>query len=313
MLEVQALPLGQNLLQFARIDWPGVPFFLARLLVQVGEFKLEDHGQFFAVRVTVKRRVVQRCPPGLAHRQEVFFAKSLPVHFLQVVVQLGTVGRNSRVRLFADQLDDVHAEASDPLGDPEIHHLIDLVPQGWVSPVQVRLLLGKEVKVILPDLLIVFPGTAGKSGLQVIWPLTPDVVVVLWRIRMLSGFHEPRVLVRRVVDHQVHYDPDSPLFAFRDQFFHISHGSVLRVDLLIIGNIVAIVDAWGLVDRTEPDGVNAKLLQVVQAADDPLQVANPIPVAVLERLWIDLVNDRVLPPRLLYFRNAASFIHINCT
>src|SRR5207247_8462577 len=50
------------------------------------------------------------------------------------------------------------------------------------------------------------------------------------------------------------------------------------------------------VDRGKPERVHAEIDEVVEALRDPSQVADPVAVRVLERAWVDLVDDRVLPP-----------------
>ena len=50
--------------------------------------------------------------------------------------------------------------------------------------------------------------------------------------------------------------------------------------------------------RIEPDAVDAQPLEVVQAGDQPPQIAHAVAVRVREGPWIDLVQDALAPPRL---------------
>ena len=48
--------------------------------------------------------------------------------------------------------------------------------------------------------------------------------------------------------------------------------------------------------RTKPDHIDAQLLQVVQLGGDAWQVADAVAIRVFEGSWINLVDDRFLPP-----------------
>ena len=99
-----------------------------------------------------------------------------------------------------------------------------------------------------------------------------------------------------MVDHQVHDDADSSLLSLGQEFFHIGHVPKNVCNGFIIGNIIAIVIHRGLVNRREPDGRDAQFLQVIQLADNPPQIPNPITITVHKGLGIDLVNGRLVPP-----------------
>ena len=74
-----------------------------------------------------------------------------------------------------------------------------------------------------------------------------------------------------------------------------------RVDLVVVGHVVADVEAGRRVDRREPDRVDAErslgaVVEIVQVLDDAGQVAHSIVVRIGERARIDLVHDSALPP-----------------
>src|SRR5205085_8180853 len=62
--------------------------------------------------------------------------------------------------------------------------------------------------------------------------------------------------------------------------------------------------AW--VERREPDRVDAQRVgrtgQVIEPADDPLQVSYPVSVRIGEAAGIDLVDDRGSPPVVRFGR-----------
>lgn len=52
----------------------------------------------------------------------------------------------------------IHPEAVDALFQPPVHHVVDLVAERVVLPVQVGLLLQESMEVVLVGGLVVFPG-----------------------------------------------------------------------------------------------------------------------------------------------------------
>ena len=81
-----------------------------------------------------------------------------------------------------------------------------------------------------------------------------------------------------------------------DETVEVGQGAVLRIDVFVVGDVVAEVDLRRWVDGREPDGVDAEVLEVVEALGDALQVADAIEIRVLKAARIDLVDDGVLPP-----------------
>ena len=104
------------------------------------------------------------------------------------------------------------------------------------------------------------------------------------------------MLVGRVVDDQVHHDPQAALVRLGEQFVHVLEGAEQRVDVLVIGDVVAVVVLRGPVDRGQPQHVHAKIGQIIKTAGDALQVADAVAVRVLEGTRVDLVDHRVGPP-----------------
>src|SRR5207249_10077715 len=48
-----------------------------------------------------------------------------------------------------------------------------------------------------------------------------------------------------------------------------------------------------------PDRIDAQVAKIIQPRSNSVDVANAIPIRILEAARVDLVNDRVLPPRIL--------------
>ena len=124
---------------------------------------------------------------------------------------------------------------------------------------------------------------------------TPPIPIRM-RIVLVAGGLEPGVLVGRVVDDQVHHDPQAALVRLGEQFVHVLEGAEQRVDVLVVGDVVAVVVLRGPVDRGQPQHVHAEVGEVVEAAGDALQVADAVAVGILEGTRVDLVDHRVSPP-----------------
>ena len=76
----------------------------------------------------------------------------------------------------------------------------------------------------------------------------------------------------------------------------VVEGAEDRVDVAVVGDVVAGVGLRRGVEGREPDGVDAEGAQVGQARGDAGEVADAVAVAVGPRARVDLVDDRLAPP-----------------
>jgi hypothetical protein len=86
------------------------------------------------------------------------------------------------------------------------------------------------------------------------------------------------MLVRGVIHHHVHDDANISLLRFSQQPVKVGHGAIGGIDRDIIRDVVAEVDLRRGVDRTQPDGIHPKSLQVVEPAGDPVQVTDAVTI-----------------------------------
>ena len=107
---------------------------------------------------------------------------------------------------------------------------------------------------------------------------------------------KPRVLVRGVVADQLVDDADAAAVRVLDELVCVGEVAVHRVDVGVVGDVVAVVTHRRRVEGKQPDGVDAKLLQVRQLLDQAAKVAAAVAVAVVERAHMHLVDERVLVP-----------------
>ena len=314
------LPFGQVCLQIHQIHLFGRPLAVG-IMVQTGVLKLENHVQLCALGIGIFFCLFQSDAGAFANGHDVILGKNTPVHFLQVFVDTGPVagavgnhavgiqvavqGQIGHTVGLGDHGDNIHAEAVDTLVAPPGHHVENLIPDFGIFPVQIRLLLGEAVQIVHLGGFVPLPCGAGENtapvvGLLAVLGFPPDVVVALVVIPGAAAFQEPLMFVRGVVDHQVHHDLDSPVVGGGEQFVKVSHGAEFHHDVLIIGNVVAVVIVGRPVNGAHPDHIDAQLLQIIQLADDALQIADTVTVAVAERAGIHLVNDTFLPPSLVH-------------
>ena len=194
--------------------------------------------------------------------------------------------------------DGVEPEAIHPAREPAPGDGIHLGADRRIAPVQVWH--------PAPEHGVVVPG-AGAAGLVPRRPgapglrparvrRAPDVPVAVRR-------REPRVLNRGVIGDEVQDDLDAAPVALRDQRVHRRRRAVIRVDAVVVGDVVAVV-ARRRVDRHEPDGVDPEVgrgrgvsvVQVVELLDQPRQVAFAVAVRVAEAADEDFVDDGAVPP-----------------
>jgi len=79
---------------------------------------------------------------------------------------------------------------------------------------------------------------------------------------------KPRVLVGGVVGNQVHQHFEPHLVGARDQLVEVGERPVLRVDVAVVGDVIALVLLRRGIEGREPYSVGAQPFDVVQAGRD---------------------------------------------
>lgn len=151
--------------------------------------------------------------------------------------------------------------------------------------------------------------------------LAPEIPVSFGRISAFLGLQEPFVLAEcqtlsqfphttvptylrtGMVKHHVHHHLQSSLMNLGSQILPILYSPIQRVDLLVIGDIITLVFQRGYIYRCQPDHVHSKPFEVVKSLDDAAQVASSVVVAVLKRLYVDLVDDDLPPPLAVHVQD----------
>ncbi|MNZ83091.1 hypothetical protein D3C78_1018110 [compost metagenome] len=141
-------------------------------------------------------------------------SERLPIHLLQIFMKHRTIPCNLLIRYFSDQINHVHTESANALFQPEIHQVPYLFPHFTVLPVQVRLSAAEQVQKVLTARFVEFPSRSAKRRSQGIgnfaahW-ISPDVIVTIRVVFSFAGFKEPGMLIRGMVNDQVHNNPNT--------------------------------------------------------------------------------------------------------
>ena len=189
--------------------------------------------------------------------------------------------------------------------EPEPHDLEDLGLNLGIRGVEVRLEIIEAVEVPSLRLLVVRPRRflhAGKhhAGIGLARLLVgPDVPVAERRVRIAPRRLEPGMLVRRVVDHEIDDHPDAALLGRVGELDEIAERAVGGVDAVVIADVIAVVLAGRGLERHQPNGGDAEPVQVIQAAYQPLEVADPVPIGIHVGADRQAVNHRILVPEVI--------------
>ena len=224
---------------------------------------------------------------GAAHRQQ-------RVVLRQAVVELGVRRVVAELGVLVHLAQRVDAEAVDAAVEPEAQHGEHRLAHRRVAPVEVGLLAQVGVRVVLAALGVEGPGGTAEHAQPVVGRaavrrrVAPEVVV--------ARLGEPRVLVGGVVGHEVEQHAQPAVVRGRHQRVEVGERAEARVDRRVVGDVVAEVLHRRVVDRRQPDGVDAEPHEVVEPLRDPPQVADAVAVRVRERARIDVVDDAPLPP-----------------
>ena len=110
--------------------------------------------------------------------------------------------------------------------------------------------------------------------------IVPDIIVSLRICPALPGLDKPCMLIRCVVHDKIHDNPDAARMRFGQETVEILHRAEFRINGAVVTDVVSIVRFRALIDRREPDDINAEFLQIVQFSRDPGKIADAVAVAV---------------------------------
>ena len=282
--------------------------------------ELEEHGKDSLLSHPV-REFLGAHAVRLGDGEDIVPLEDLAAHLVQIVEDARRIRRHRvdahetvrTVRLAVDEVrlldvdDRVDAETAHALFQPEVRRAVERLAHLGVRPVEIRLLLGEGVEVILLPLLAPRPRGAAENRAPVRrrravrLRVAPDVPVG-FRVRAAPPrLPEPGVLIRGVVEHEIHDDADAAALRLADQVLHIRHRAIGGIDCFVVSDVIAVIHHRRRVHRREPDRPDAERPQVVEARRDAPEVARTAPRRIEETFGIDLIDLMCLPPFELAF------------
>ena len=79
-------------------------------------------------------------------------------------------------------------------------------------------------------------------------------------------------------DKRIHDDMDATLFRFGQKLVHVRHGAETGVDIVVVGDVIALIRQRGAVNGRKPDDLHAQLLQVIQFLYDAPEISDAVAV-----------------------------------
>ncbi len=150
-----------------------------------------------------------------------------------------------QVRIFKQRIHRVQTKSRHAALVPPARNIKHRVLHGRITPVEVRLLHVKIVIVILIGRGIELPSRAAEIGVPVIRRLSvpsavaPDVPVAMSRGARGLGIKKPFVLIGSMVYDEIKNDMDAALLGLTRERVEIRQGPVHRIDVFVVGNVVA--------------------------------------------------------------------------
>ena len=75
--------------------------------------------------------------------------------------------------------------------------------------------------------------------------------------------------------------------------------SIIRMDVFVVRNVIAVIGIGRRKDRTEPDAVHSQLLYVFKPVINTVEITDPVVVAVRKGAYPDLVKRHFTKIKLL--------------
>ena len=78
--------------------------------------------------------------------------------------------------------------------------------------------------------------------------------------RVLARLLKPLIFIGTVIHNQIHQDMHLPCMRLFQKLVHILQRSETRVNVIIVGNVIALVRQRRDIDRREPDDIDSQIL-----------------------------------------------------
>jgi hypothetical protein len=96
--------------------------------------------------------------------------------------------------------------------------------------------------------------------------------------------------------HELGDDLQPQAVRFAQEVPEVGTRAVVRMDVVVVGDVVSIVTQRRRVERQQPDRVDTQVADVIELLRESLEVADAVVVRVEVGLDVELVDDDVLVP-----------------
>ena len=103
---------------------------------------------------------------------------------------------------------------------------------------------------------------------------------------------------RRVVDDKVHDDTNSAFAGLTSEADKVARSAKVRINSVIVQNIVSLVSIWTGVKRHQPNAVGAQIRDMIEAMSQAGEIAKAVAIRIHEGLHVNAINNRILVPEI---------------
>ena len=229
--------------------------------------------------------------PGFSHdiavRFDLFAGIGEPAHEIHIGFRIAGIVACDRIE----------SEAVCPFVQPEGDDFFDLIAYSFICKIEIRH-LG-------PEACLIVPAGSGKLRIAILLRIGEEIII---RIRadscvgytsgrkravIGSGFLEPGMPGSGMVYRKIQEYAHSPFVTVLQECFIVFHCSKLRINRTVVLHIVFVIRI-GRMDRGQPELIKAKILNVIKLGADPVEIPDPVPVGVTERIDKDLIGGTVM-------------------
>src|SRR6516225_2998342 len=197
----------------------------------------------------------------------------------------------------------VHPQPIDAHIQPVAHHLQDFLDHSGIIEVQIGLVREKAVPKILLGYRIPRPiGSLrvrkyNSRALVLLFCIAPYIKVALRRTAgRLTGRLKPRMLIGSVVHDQLDHHLETAVVSGRQKLPEVVNRAIHRMDVQIIGDVVAVILQRGRKEGQEPQASDTEVLKVIHFLNQTREVTDSIAIAVLKCADVQLIDNGILIP-----------------
>jgi len=100
-----------------------------------------------------------------------------------------------------------------------------------------------------------------------------------------------------MVDDEFDYHLKVSIVRSVEERFEISDGSVTRVNIHVVRDVITVITERRRKERQQPDTGDTQILEIVQFLNKALEVSDPITIAVGERLDVEFIDNGIFEPQ----------------